>query len=126
MKKLPIGLRVALLALERSKSKVKMGAALIYSNGRIVAACNNDKSSPGASRWYKYYEAGTHAEYNLISRSMLNELPIKGVCFVARLLANGEFGLARPCSSCRAMLRGLGIRKIVFTVTKDQYQEERL
>lgn len=125
--KFPYGIRLALLASEKSTSKVQVGAALIVKKNLIVAACNSDKSSPGAAKWFRFYENGIHAEYNLFNRVLLSELPIRGIVYIARRLpSTGETGLARPCSSCRAMLRDLGIKKVVFSDYGNTYKKEKL
>lgn len=123
-RKQSFGLRAALLGWERSTAKVKVGAALVTRN-QVVVACNKDRGAAKAARWYPYPENNTHAEWNLFSHTNA-DTKIKGVVYVARKLKDGTFGLARPCVSCRAYLKSLGIKKVVFTVSKDEVQEERL
>jgi len=123
----PVGIRAALLGAEKSTNKVKVGAALIlHKSNRIIISCNNSKSSPGAVKWYKYYDQGMHAEYALFNRSLLDDLPIRGTVYIARRLANLATGLARPCKACRTMLVDLGIRSVVYTDYNNTYIEERL
>ena len=125
-KKINIGIRAALLGADRSTNKVKVGAAMIYKN-RIFISSNNKKSSPGAVKYYKYADQGMHAEYALFSRSLLDELPIRGTVFIARRMSDKKStGLAKPCHACRTMLSELGITSIIYTNYNNTYVEEKL
>jgi tRNA(Arg) A34 adenosine deaminase TadA len=45
--------------------------------------------------------------------------------YTYRELKNGSLSLSRPCESCLAFMKQLGIKRIYYT-TPDGYAEERL
>jgi hypothetical protein len=123
--KLPFGLRAAKLGMERANKSLdfRVGAALV-SKGHVIIACNSYKTSPAIRRWYKYDDQ-SHAEWNLFSHTDENTR-VKGVVYVYRELADGSFGLARPCKYCRMFLKSIGIRKVIYTGYGENITEERL
>ena len=124
-KKIQFGLRMATIGVDRSTAKIKVGAALV-DKGRIVIASNIIRTSPDITRKGYKYENQYHAEFNLFSRDLRQwPINIKGTVFVVRLLADGSFGLAKPCPSCWNYLKKIGIKKVVYTVYGG-YVEEKL
>jgi len=123
--KLSFGMRAAKLGMERANKNLdfRVGAALV-SKGHVIIACNQYKTAPAVRRWYKY-EDQSHAEWNLFSHTDA-KTRVKGVVFVYRELADGTFGLARPCKYCLKFLKSIGIRAVVYTGYGEEIIKERL
>ena len=121
-RKLPLGLRMAKLASNKSTCKIKMGASLISKAGRIILAHNKIKTSPKTLEWYRFANQ-SHAEFNLFARMTP---PISGIVSVYRQFANGEIAMARPCNSCISMLLYYGIRVIIYTIPPNGYIKENI
>lgn len=67
-----------------------------------------------------------HAEIhclNQIRNLNINFLKVK--LYIYRIRRDQPFGLARPCPSCMAAIRDLGIRNIYYT-TNNGYSYERI
>lgn len=125
--KLPVGLRAAKIGMEKADPNLefRVGAALLY-RGHILVAWNKSRTAPSAKKWYKYYEDGqSHAEWNLFSHGLLEQVPIRGTVYIYRELADGSLALARPCSSCISFLKSVGIKTIVYTIY-DGWVKEKL
>lgn len=82
-----------------------IGAVGIRQDGAMVYARNGAANHPLPA---------THAEWRLCRK-----LDRGSVVYVARLRPSGEFGLARPCGTCYAMLKSTGVSQVLYT-TDDQ------
>lgn len=78
-----------------------VGAAALRTDGRIVTAKNGRSQFP---------HAPSHAEARLIKK-----LGPGATVVVARLLKNGNCGLALPCTKCRVALRNKGVKNVYYT-----------
>lgn len=122
---IPFGLRMAKVGSIRSTLPIKVGACLI-DKGRIIIAWNRKRTSPAASKLYRWPNQA-HAEFLLFARTTIrgNEIidisptpSSKGTIYVYRETADGEFAMARPCEWCMGFLGRIGIRSVVYTVNK--------
>lgn len=57
-----------------------------------------------------------HAEAKLAKK-----LDVGAVVYVARFRKDWTWGNARPCRSCRAILRAKGVKKVYYTVGNGEY-----
>lgn len=67
-----------------------------------------------------------HAEIhclNVIRNMDINFAKVK--LYIYRIRKDQEFGLAKPCATCMAAIKDLGIRQIYYT-TDDGYVFEKL
>jgi len=91
--------------------------AFLIRNGRIFKiGWNKRKTHPITAR-YNYHEGIVyiHAELDVILKSKLEDLSEYSL-FSVRIMKNGEFGLARPCSGCSSVLKQVGITQIEWTI----------
>lgn len=84
------------IAVISDYGKTHIGCVAVYQGQVVALGCNCNKTHP-AQKYYNRY----------------------------RIRKDQPFGLARPCSSCMAAIRDLGIRDIYYT-TNDGYAYERL
>lgn len=112
--------------------KVQVGCVAVYQGQIIAIGCNCNKTHP-AQKYYNKYRIESeellpklHAEINCINQ--LKHLDInfaKVKLYIYRLRKDRPYGMARPCPSCMAAIKDLGIRDIYYT-TDDGYVFERL
>lgn len=110
-----------------------IGAVAIYKGTIVATAWNTNKTSPLQARYNVYrFCADTpdkaHAEVSLIQKlrwKFGDSLDwTKVSIYLYREYKNGMLAPSRPCPSCTALLKELGIKKIYYT-TEDGYVEEK-
>lgn len=112
--------------------KVHIGCVAVYQRNIINIACNCSKTHP-AQKFYNKYRIPSdsmlpklHAEINCInSIKQLNINFSKVKLYIYRIRKDQPYGLARPCPSCMAAIKDLGIRNIYYT-SNDGYVHERI
>ena len=73
-----------------------------------------------------YFDPKLHAEINYISSIRHLDINFSKVkLYVYRTRCDQEYGIARPCPSCMAAIKDLGIRHIYYT-TNDGYAYEEV
>lgn len=99
-----------------------------------LIACNTNKTHPMQKYYNRYrYHPQTsyfypklHAEINCISSIRHLDINFSKVkLYVYRTRCDQEYGIARPCPSCMAAIKDLGIRHIYYT-TNDGYAYEEI
>lgn len=112
--------------------KEHVGCVAVYHGQVISIGCNSNKTHPMQKHYNKYREKSDmlipklHAEINCISQ--LKHLDInfsKVKLYIYRIRKDRPYGIARPCPSCMAAIKDLGIRDIYYT-TNDGFAYERL
>lgn len=43
------------------------------------------------------------------------------IIWVARILRNGTWAMAKPCKNCQSLIKNLGVKKVYFTVGPDEW-----
>lgn len=117
-----------------SGSSPRIGAVAVYKGSIIAEAWNTDKTSPLQQKYnvYRYHDpsmlAKNHCETSLISRirwKFGDGLKWDKVdIYLYRELKNGTLALARPCRSCRELLKDYNLRRVFYT-TDGGYCEEK-
>lgn len=112
--------------------KIHIGCVAIYQGNIIGIGCNCNKTHPMQKKYNKYRKQTEiilpklHAEINCVNsiRHMdINFAKVK--LYIYRIRKDQPYGLARPCPSCMAAIKDLGIRDIYYT-TNEGYAYERL
>lgn len=112
--------------------KTHVGCVAIY-QGRIIGiGCNCNKTHPTQKIYNKYRKPSEIMLPKLYAEiSCLNSIKHMNVNFsrvklyIYRIRVDQPFGMARPCPSCMAAIKDIGIRDIYYT-TNDGYVYERL
>lgn len=114
------------LALRSPYKKFRHGAILVKGGSIRNGACNsNDYCSFGAKFRKEPGKATIHAEIGAvlgIDRSVTEGATV----YVARLNKREETRLSKPCSMCEAVLRHVGIKKVIYTVSDSEIEVYRL
>ena len=112
--------------------KIHIGCVAVYQGNIIGIGCNCNKTHP-IQKFYNQYRnrpnnllPKLHAEINCINSIKhldINFTKIK--LYIYRIRNDQPFGLSRPCPSCMAAIKDLGIRDIYYT-SNDGYVHERI
>ena len=120
------------VALISDYQKVHIGCVAVYQGNIISIACNTNKTHPMQKYYNRYREESDvmipklHAEINCLNQlKHLNINFSKVKLYIYRIRNDRPYGMARPCPSCMAAIRDLGIRDIYYT-TNDGYVYEKL
>lgn len=113
-------------------NRVHVGCVAVYQNQVVGIGCNCNKTHP-TQKFYNQYRICSddmlpklHAEINCLNQIRHFDINFSKVrLYIYRIRKDQEFGLARPCPSCMAAIRDLGIREIYYT-TNDGYAYEKL
>lgn len=111
--------------------KTHIGCIAVYQGTIIGIGCNCNKTHPmQKNNKFRRKSDGLlpklHAEINCINSIKHLDINFSKVkLYIYRIRNDQPYGLARPCPSCMAAIRDLGIRDIYYT-TNDGYVYERL
>ena len=112
--------------------KQHIGCVAVYQGQVIGLGCNCNKTHPAQKFYNKYRNPSDsllpklHAEISCLNQiKHLNINFAKVKLYIYRICKDQPFGLSRPCPSCMAAIKDLGIRDIYYT-TNDGYSYERL
>ena len=100
----------------------KIGCVIVYKGSILAKGCNSDKTHPAQSHYnkWRYKDPGNsylppkiHSEIAAMQKIRYLDIDFSRVhLYVYRQLKNGERALARPCPSCMAAIKAMGIRNI--------------
>lgn len=109
-----------------------VGCVAVYQGQVIGLGCNCNKTHPTQKFYNKYRMTSDnmlpklHAEINCINQIKHLDINFSKVkLYIYRIRKDQPFGLSRPCPSCMAAIKDLGVRDIYYT-TNDGYSYERL
>lgn len=112
--------------------KTHIGCVAVYQGQIIGLGCNCNKTHPAQKFYNRYRDESDyllpklHAEINCINQiKHLSINFVKVKLYIYRIRNDQPYGMARPCPSCIAAIKDLGIRDIYYT-TNDGYVHERI
>lgn len=120
------------IAVISDYGKTHIGCVAVYQGQVVALGCNCNKTHPTQKYYNRYRKPSDsmlpklHAEIsclNQLKHFNINFTKIR--LYIYRIRKDQPFGLSRPCPSCMAAIRDLGIRDIYYT-TNDGYAYERL
>ena len=112
--------------------KQHIGCVAVYQGQVIGLGCNCNKTHP-TQKFYNKYRIKSdnmlpklHAEISCINQIKHLDINFSKVkLYIYRIRKDQPFGLSRPCPSCMAAIKDLGIRHIYYT-TNDGYAYEEV
>jgi len=115
------------VANQSTYSDYRHGAVLVRGGSVINTSPNKDGHCAFAKRFRKREEgiATVHAEVGAIlglDRSVTEGATL----YVARIGKAGEFRMSKPCNMCVAVLKHCGVKKVVFTIDKEEVGRYKL
>lgn len=111
--------------------KTHIGCIAVYQGNIIGIGCNSNKTHP-VQKYYNRYRNDNcnsfipklHAEISCINSIRNLDINFSKVkLYIYRIRKDQEYGLARPCPSCMAAIKDLGIKYIYYT-TNDGFAYE--
>ena len=112
--------------------KTHIGCVAVYQGQVIGLGCNTNKTHPVQKFYNRYREPSDtmlpklHAEISCINQiKHLNINFSKVKLYIYRIRKDQPYGMARPCPSCMAAIKDIGIKDIYYT-TNDGYANEKI
>lgn len=112
--------------------KIHIGCVAVYQGQVISIGCNCNKTHPTQKYYNRYRNQSDsllpklHAEISCLNSIKHLDIDYSKVkLYIYRIRKDQPFGLARPCPSCMAAIKDLGIKEIYYT-TNDGFGYERL
>lgn len=116
--------------------QVHVGCVATYQGNIIGIGCNTNKTHPMQKFYNRYRECieednahfapKLHAEINCINSIRHMDIQFSKVkLYIYRIRSDQPHGISRPCPSCMAAIKDLGIRNIYYT-TDSGYAYEKL
>lgn len=114
--------------------KTHIGCIAVYQGHVIAVGYNTNKTHPIQQHYNKYREnnnigcfaAKLHAEINCLNSIRHLDINFSKVkLYIYRSRCDQEYGMSRPCPSCMAAIKDLGIRHIYYT-TNDGFAYENI
>lgn len=113
-------------------NRIHIGCVAVYQRNIIGIGYNCNKTHP-IQKYYNKYRIPSdnllpklHAEINCINSIKHLDINFEKVkLYVYRMRNDIPYGISRPCPSCMAAIKDLGIRDIYYT-TNDGYTHEYL
>lgn len=113
--------------------KMHIGCVAVYQGNIIGIGCNCNKTHPTQKFYNRYRKQQSelmlpklHAEISCINSIRHLDINFSKVkLYIYRIRKDQPYGLSRPCPSCMAAIRDLGIRNIYYT-TNEGYAYERI
>lgn len=117
-------------------TKTYVGCVAVYYGHVISIGYNCNKIHPIQKQYNKYRNMHTfdktdalpklHAEINCLNFIRYLDINFDKIkLYIYRIRKDQPFGISRPCPSCMAAIKDLGIRNIYYT-TNDGYVHERI
>lgn len=112
--------------------KIHIGCVAVYQGQIIGLGCNANKTHPMQKFYNRYRQQPDnllpklHAEISCLNQiKHLNINFTKVKLYIYRIRKDQPYGMARPCPSCMAAIKDLGIKNVYYT-TDAGYAYEKI
>lgn len=115
-------------------NKTHIGCIAVYKDNIIGVGCNLEKTHPMQKYYNKYrmhpqkfyYSPKIHVEINCLNSIRNLDINFSKVrLYIYRIRKDQDYGMSRPCPSCMAAIKDMGIKHIYYT-TNDGFVYENL
>lgn len=112
-------------------AKINIGCVAVYQGNIIGVGFNTNKTHPLQKKYNRYrngenFTPKLHAEINCLNSIRHFNINFSKVkLYIYRKRRDIIHGMCRPCPSCMAAIKDLGIRNVYYT-TNDGYVYERM
>lgn len=107
MKRLNEALKIAIKGRGKNQKQYHLGCIVIRSDGSVVSAFNSRSRDRAPS---------LHAEVKALKKAGKAH-----TLYISRVMANGSWGLAKPCSTCIETIKKHKVKKIYYTISYNEY-----
>lgn len=112
--------------------RVHIGCVVVNGNHRIISSgANSRRTHPlqkklNKERFQEDTNHSLHSEVTALLPLLKEDIDFKRVeLYTYRELKDGSIAISRPCPSCMALIKSLGIKRIWYT-TNDGYASEEI
>lgn len=113
--------------------KTHIGCIAVYQGNIIGIGCNSNKTHPTQKYYNSYRRKNSssfipklHAEISCINSIRNLDVNFSKVkLYIYRIRKDQDYGISRPCPSCMAAIKDLGIKNIYYT-TNDGFAYEKI
>ena len=116
-------------------ASVSLGAIAVYRGSVLAKGHNSDRTHPQQAHYnrWRYKDCGNrylppkqHAELAVLQKIRYLDIDFSKLhIYVYRETKQGHLAMARPCPSCMAAIKQMGIKQIHYT-TDDGFAKEKL
>lgn len=117
-------------------SSARIGCIIVYKGAILAKGYNSDKTHTEQAKYNKwryreekdnrYLPSKVHAEVICLSKIKYLDIDFSKVhIYTYRETKRGHIAISRPCPSCMAMIKSMGIKHVHYT-TNDGYAEEKI
>lgn len=112
-------------------AKVNIGCIAVYQGTIIGVGFNTNKTHPMQKKYNRYRNGGNfipklHAEINCLNSIRYLDINFSKVkLYIYRKRKSMKYGICRPCPSCMAAIKDLGIKHVYYT-TDEGFVYERM
>ena len=112
-------------------AKINIGCVAVYQGTIIGVGFNTNKTHPMQKKYNRYRNGENfipklHAEINCLNSIRYLDINFSKVkLYIYRKRKSAKYGMCRPCPSCMAAIKDLGIKHIYYT-TDDGLVYERM
>lgn len=98
------------------------GAVLVKGSTMRNSCANQNKFKGWGNRFRRKNEgyATLHAELGCVL-GVDRSLTTNATVYVVRIDAKDDFKLSRPCSMCQAVLKHVGVKKVIYSINNEEY-----
>ena len=106
--------------------KFRLGAVIVKGSNVLSVGVNKLKTHPLQNNPHTNNKSlSIHAELCAILKLSGEQLK-NSTIYVARILANGISGIAKPCDVCETLLIEAGIKRFVWTIQENNFESKRI
>ena len=120
-----------LVSYKSTYKRVHIGAVIVRKNQVIAEGANLEKSHPVQKKFDKYnpckredFKHFLHAEVAAIIKTGQTDLSDCAI-YIYREDKTGKLAMCRPCPTCVALIKAVGIKKIFYS-TEEGFCEETI
>lgn len=112
-------------------AKINIGCVAVYQGTIIGVGFNTNKTHPMQKKYNRYRNGENfipklHAEINCLNSIRYLDINFSKVkLYIYRKRKSAKYGMCRPCPSCLAAIKDLGIKHIYYT-TDEGFVYERM
>lgn len=94
-------------SVANKKKNYLIAAIAQRTDGAIVISQNSQTKEP---------EPNAHAEVRVLKKA-----DIGCTLYVARVLRDGTWAMAKPCNKCQTRIRNRGVKRVYYTIGPDEW-----
>jgi len=117
-------MNLALMVAEKATHPKWRLGSVVWRGGSVLSwGFNKTRNDPVFIEDDKHYECSVHAEVDALKGAKNAH---GATMYIARITPAGNQALAKPCDRCLVAIKQAGIKKIVYTLSDDSWESEKV